>query len=253
MNRQGDHHMLQSRSLTCIRVVLAAALCVTIGARAEDGAWQSKAAAGLSIAQGNSDTMSLSLELTAGLKAAKNETSLGAAFAYGETDSSATEDNAKAFAHYSRLTENRIYMYVNCDIGYDSIASLDYRLVMGPGLGYHLLKDDTQELKIELGASYVSEKIRDGSGSDAIAVRVMQRYDRTLSKTAKLWETVEYLPEADNPDAFLLSAELGIETTISSKLSLRILIQDRYDSDPAVGVAENDVSARMALVYSLGT
>ena len=52
---------------------------------------------------------------------------------------------------------------------------------------------------------------------------------------------------------FLLNAELGVETTISKQLSLRLLVQNRYDSAPVSGSEENDISARMALVYTAGS
>jgi putative salt-induced outer membrane protein YdiY len=227
--------------------------CGTILLQAEESAWQSKAAAGLSLAKGNSDTVSLSLELTADQKTQKHETSLGALFAYGETGAIPTEQNGKAFAHYNMLSGGRTYLYVNFDIGHDSIASVDYRIITGPGIGYYVLKDENQALKVEIGASYVDEKLRNGTGSDTIALRIMQRYELALSKTAKLWTALEYLPELDDMDTFLLNAELGVETTISSKLSLRLLIQNRYDSAPVTGADENDVSARMALVYNMGT
>lgn len=226
--------------------------CARTAVRADEPGWQGKAAAGLNLTKGNSDTTGLNLEVKAERKEEKHDISLGALFAYGESDGEATEENAKAFVQYNRLITEKAYLYANCEIAYDSVASLDYRFIAGPGIGYYLLKDENQTLGIEVGASYVSEQVRADSKTDAFALRVTQRYERALSKTAKISATVEYLPELDDFGTFLLNAELGVETAISGRFSLRAVVQDRYDSDPAADVEENDVTVKMTLVYSIG-
>ena len=48
---------------------------------------------------------------------------------------------------------------------------------------------------------------------------------------------------------YLLNAELGIETTLTKKLSQQTYIQDSYHSDPAANHQKNDVKLVAAPSY----
>ena len=62
-----------------------------------------------------------------------------------------------------------------------------YRLIVGPGLGRYLLKDERNTLAAELGIAYIRDRV--GSHTeDRTAWRVSDRYVLKLSDTAKLWE-----------------------------------------------------------------
>lgn len=69
-----------------------------------------------------------------------------------------------------------------------------------------------------------------------------------MTKTAKLVQSLEYVPEAGDFSNYLLTGEAGIEAAISEHLNLRVVVQDKYDSTPAEGAEYNDVS----LIAGLG-
>ena len=139
---------------------------------------------------------------------------------------------------------------------------LDYRALAGPGVGCYVVKNDRHTLKLEAGASYQREKLTYEETADDVtadveqkddttALRAVERYEGKVGK-AKVWQAIEYLPEADNFSAYLLTAEIGIETLVTDVLSLRFAVTDRYDSEPAPGSRENDVAIRASLVFSYG-
>jgi putative salt-induced outer membrane protein YdiY len=66
-----------------------------------------------------------------------------------------------------------------------------------------------------------------------------------------MWESAEYLPAFDDFQRFLLNAELGTEAAMNTRLSLRIVLQDKYNSDPAPGKKANDVTLIGGLTYKL--
>ena len=72
-----------------------------------------------------------------------------------------------------------------------------------------------------------------------------------LGGTARLWQKAEYVPKSEDFSDFLAFAEAGIEAMVSSRLSLRLVIQDKYDSEPALGQEENDMSIISALTWRL--
>ncbi len=224
---------------------------------AEDASWNGEIICGLNMTAGNSDTAVLNVELRGERKWTANELRAGAQYAYGESDDETTVDNGKADAQYDRLLTERAFVFVNGQVSRDDIAMIDYRLIVGSGMGHHLIKSEGQNLRIELGASCIRERM-DGTlpaGDEidsSVALRVLLRHDGALGETAQLWESVEYMPDFDNFGDCLLNAEIGVETTITSRLSLRVTANDKYNSDPAPGVDRNDIAASAALVLKLG-
>jgi putative salt-induced outer membrane protein YdiY len=216
-----------------------------------DGKWHTSAAVGLTVTDGNSETLLGTIGVLSEKKTPENEMRLGADFAYGEDQSETTTENAKAYAGYKHLINERAYGSLDGSVEYDSIADLDLRVVISPGVGYYLLKDAVQSLSVEGGPAYVHEELSGQDAEDYLALRAAERYERKLSDTAKLWEAVEYLPRIDDFDDYILNAEAGIEAAINSTTSLRLTLQDTYDSTPAPDKKENDVTLVGAIVFKM--
>lgn len=234
--------------VACAAVVAAAGLA---GAEeAQPGKWDVSVAAGLTATDGNSDTRQGTVSVLGERKADTDQYRTGLEFAYGETEGSNTLENGKAFAGWRHLVSERAYGLVDLTVAYDAIADVDYRATLAPGVGYFLMKDDLAQLGVEAGPAYVWEKVG-GVSDDYLALRFAERYDRKLSDTATCWQSIEYLPRADDFDDYLLSAEIGVEAALNAKLSVRLVVKDQYDSTPAADRKQNDLTVIGALAYRL--
>lgn len=112
------------------------------------------------------------------------------------------------------------------------------------------MKDDAATLSVDLALAFITEKVG-GETNDDWALRVGQRYDQQLSATAKVWQTLEYLPLIDDFNDYLLNAEIGIEAAVNSDLSLRLVVKNAYDSTPAADREKSDTTVIGALAYKL--
>ena len=65
----------------------------------------------------------------------------------------------------------------------------------------------------------------------------------------RFWQNVEFLPQFDRPDNFLVNAEVGAETPLTKRLSLQTVVQDNFANGPAPGRKDNDVKLVSALAY----
>jgi putative salt-induced outer membrane protein len=216
--------------------------------------WTGSAAAGFSLAKGNSDTMLLTLSARAGRKWDQNEISLGASGAYGESDGDVNNQTASAFTQYNRLFTERWYGYGRVDGLYDGIAGVDYRFTFGTGVGYYFIRQATNiSLSVEAGPGYVIErlegKVVDTNGvsttviqnNDYWTFRVAQKFERRFNDHVRIWETVECLPQLDNVNNFIVNGEVGVESALTKAWSLRVVVQDTFDNEPAPGRRNNDV------------
>jgi len=236
-------------------IVIFGAIIINQGAFAADSnKWESTVAAGLNITSGNSETMGLNVGISAEKSSDKNEIRLGMEGNYGESTVDEIDDtttqNAKALAVYKRKFEE-FFLYSDNSLFHDKIAEIDSRLIIGLGGGRRVVESDSIKLDMELGLSYIYEDMADTSGDDYVSARVAARYDQDLSKSSKLWLSAEYMPNVEDIDDYLANGEAGIEAAINETLSLRVVLQDRYDSTVPDNLDRNDLSIVSSLVYTL--
>ena len=216
--------------------------------------WKSSAAAGLTLTRGNSDTTLATLRATTTKKWEQNELTLTADGAYGlskvDGKTSQTADSIHGFVQYNRLFNERLYGYLRAEGLHDEIAAVRYRFTLAPGAGYYFIKEKKMDLCGEVGPGYVYERL--GNANDSfVTLRFADKFHRELSDRARVWQTAEWLPQADKLDNYVINAETGIEAdlTADKKLSLRALLQDSYSSQPASGREKNDAKIVTAIAY----
>jgi putative salt-induced outer membrane protein YdiY len=189
----------------------------------------------------------------------KDEVAAGLAFGYGEsevTDSLGVTDNQKttqfgtAYGQYNRLFTERLYGGIRLDAGYDTIAGVDYRVKASPLLGYYFIKNEKTTLAGEVGPSFIMEELEGDDPNSYVAARFGERFEHKLTKTTRIWQSAEYLPDiSDWQNKYLINAELGIEAAITPKMSLRTVLQDSYDNQPAAGREHNDIRLIAGIAY----
>lgn len=218
---------------------------------AEPKALEASVALGATVNEGNTDNSMLNFDFGLVHRPGEHQvTRFDVNAAYGETDNEKTTENAKAALDYQYIFTERAYVAFNQSVATDDIADLDYRSITALGLGYYVMKNDAAFLTLEAGPAYVFEE-KAGVEDDYAAARVAQRYERTMDSSAKFWESVEYVPQVEDTDVYLLTAEVGVEAPVSEKLNIRLVVKNVYDSEPAEGLDENDLSVIGALAYSL--
>jgi len=225
--------------------------------------WETSAAAGLTLTSGNSETFLATVTLDTKRKWEKDEFVAGLGFGYGESEvevddgaggtivsNEKTAQFGNAYAQYNHLFTDRLYAGLRVDAGYDTIAGVEYRLKVSPLVGYYFIKNEKTTLAGEIGPTYVLESLEGEDTDSYVAARFAERFEHKLSKTTKIWQSAEYLPDVENwTDKYLINAELGIDSAITPKLSLRVVLQDSYDSQPAAGREHNDIRLIAGLGY----
>lgn len=222
---------------------------VTPAVEADPAKWETTASSGLTLTQGNSDTLLVTASILGVKKWDKNEARVGANGAYGESESVRNNEMLQAFGQYNRLWNERLYGFLRLDVVRDAIADVDYRIIFSPGIGYYLIKNDATSLSVEAGPGAIYER-QGGKSTGYMTLRLAERFEHRLSERAKIWQSVEIIPEVSDFDNFLVNAELGVEAGLTKKLSLRSYLVDTYDHQPAPGRKKNDLKFVTAVVYT---
>ena len=223
--------------------------------------WQSSIAAGLTLTRGNSDTLLVTAGVLTEKKDKVNEWTFGGEAAYGEnkvdTGSGTNKasqyvkntDTAHLFGQYNHLFSEKFYGYLRVNALHDGISDLQYRVTIGPGVGYYLLKQTNTTLAIESGTAFVYERLGNENNSYA-TLRLAERFEhKFFEQRARVWQSIEILPQVDNFNNYLVNAEIGIESALSKKLSLQTFLADNFINRPATGRQQNDVKLVSGLKY----
>ena len=210
--------------------------------------WERSASVGLTLTEGNSDSVLVTAQALGVRKWDNHEMQLGASAAYGEVEDAKNADSLSGFAQYNHLFSERFYGYARLDAVHDDIADVDYRFTVGPGVGYYFIKNENTALSGEIGPSFIVEKVA-GENSEYLALRIGEKFEHKFSERARMWQMAEILPQVDDWENFIVNAEIGAEASLTDRLTLRAYVQDTYDNQPAPGREKNDVKLVSALGY----
>jgi putative salt-induced outer membrane protein len=212
--------------------------------------WEVTGAAGLTLADGNAESLSYSLQLLASRITETDEIYLGADYFYADDRGIETSNALRLNGQYNRLLNDRFYYGAIGTYLSDDVADLDYRFDSNILLGYYLLKNERASLSIEAGPGYTWEN-QGGVTDDFASLRFAERFEYKFSNRSKFWQNLVFSPEAGDFDNYLITAEAGIDTLITNQWSLRTFVRHRIDNTPTPGAEKGDTSIMLGLAYSL--
>ena len=220
--------------------------------------WKSTVSLGATIKQGNTEKSLYTMNLK-GDRAAPSSDWINSLYGeYGETENALGEDEQTE----GQLRGQSDYRYKFSDgnwfggafgeVYHDVLKDIDYRVKLGPNLGYYFIKDEKAKFDMSFGVNYVHEK--SGTEEENFAeYRVGLNYLRALSETASYYLNIEYTANVEDVDDGGGLLVTGVKSKINSRLSLFVELRDDYDNMTPEGsdVEHNDVTFLAGLTYDL--
>ena len=218
--------------------------------------WARSLSFGFSMTSGNSDTTNFNGRVNFARDLEDNIWDFGADYAYG--DSNENEDNSRqttenellGHASYRRLISERWFVGLGGAYKRDTVAEIDYRVFLNPTLGSYLIRNNVFKLSVEIGPSYVIEKV-DRIEDDYLAPRIGNQLTWTISPNANIFQKAEFLGSIDDSDNYIINAEIGAESLLTNLLSLVFVVRNAYDHQPAENKEMNDIAIITSLKVNL--
>lgn len=230
--------------------------------------WESSAGLNFALTSGNADTLLIGGNFSTAYKKDKNEFLATADLAYGEATTTevvggaliekdnTTVNNYGGALQYNRLLSERAYLGARVDGRSDEIADLDYRFTATANAGYYFIKQKDLTLQGEVGPGYVWERLG-LDDSSYLTVRFGEKFKWNINDRARIFQDVEFMPEAADWGNYIIQGQIGLEADIIKNLALRVTLQDTYRSRPAaiagtvplVYREENDLRALAGISY----
>jgi len=223
-----------------------------------DGKWRGSGTASVSYASGNTRSASLALAADGARQTSDDKLSLYAqalgsraeSTANGVTSTNTTANQWKAGTRYDRNITDTTFGFGGLDFSHDQIQLLSLRSIVSAGAGYHLIKTAETQWDLLGGASYRADQYANPGVAignqtrttfSAPALLLGEESSSKLTASTSLKQRLVVSPNLSSDRGYLATFDTGLTVAMSETLSLKVSLQDRYNSLSQVPVKKNDL------------
>jgi putative salt-induced outer membrane protein YdiY len=245
--------------LCSVSIVASAAFAQEEEVEAKD--WDLSVNLGANFSGGNTESYLVNAGAEYNLKLGVSDIKAGFNLNYGEVEQTDEDGNKETvkdvdkyniYGAYTYNFSERYFADVIAAMMHDYKADIKHRYRIGPSFGANLINNDEFVLSTSGGAVYFQEEYENDSGTDEyVALRFAENFTWTIQEGTKLVQGIEYMPEVDDFDNYLMNFSLSLEAPIAKGTSMFVTFIDTYDNTPVDDKEKNDTSLVFGLQYSL--
>lgn len=214
--------------------------------------WTGSVAAGITGSSGNTERFNFRTSLNLNRETEDMITALEAVYSYANDDGTETENRARFLARNDYLFNDSPWrLFVLGTVEYDEFQNWDLRYTGIVGVGYEFVKNDRTTV---LGRAGLGGTYEQGGSNEEFTPEGLLGVDvsHQLTERSKITATAEYYPSFDDLADFRLIGRAAYEVLVDPELNLtlRLGVENRYDSDPGAGFKRNDIDYFATLVWS---
>ncbi len=219
-------------------------------ALAQEPDWEYSAAVGAGFTSGNSDSTTFNAQFLATYRDPDEEAAYGIDYFYAEFSGFTSTNSLNIFGNYNRNISEKFFLGLSSNLYTNSVADVDYRIDVGPALGYYFFRDDKKLLSLDLGLGYAFES-KNGETDNFLTFRAAQHFDYKLNEQLSFRQQTVVTPKAESPADYILTFDAALDLRLRNQWNLRLGVNHRLDLDPTPGRAKEDTLLTLGLSYSL--
>lgn len=214
--------------------------------------WKGNVALGLNGSDGNSETLNgragLGLKRTTDLM----ESLFTANYNYTTDDGEKSQSRGELFYRNDWFFKDSPWgFYAQGRAEYDEFQDWDWRLSAFVGPSYTVIKNDRTTFRLRAGAGITREL---GGDRNDIIPEALFGFDfaHKLTDHQNIFVNYEYLPSLKNFSDYRMVTKAGYEIVVdpTNNISLKLGIEDRYDSEPGPDRKKNDIDYFALLAWN---
>lgn len=200
---------------------------------------------------GNSDVKSTFLNNT--LKYTHSESILSSwklSILSSETDGKKTAEKYSTSYRVDFKITGKIYSIGDLLWLKDQFAGIEQRYRYSVGLGYKILGGPKHKLSTEAGLNYTAEEYLNNTGDDYMGGRLFVSYAYNFTEKNFFSQWIEYLPDFDDSENYIVNAETSLVAALNSALSMKTSYLIAHDAEPVPGNKKTDTKLAVTLVIN---
>src|SRR5438105_10661325 len=205
---------------------------------------------GLSLTQGNSDTLNLSAAVDSIYDPkTKNVMKWNLLYLRGKQNGVVSVNRVSAmFRDENALTE-RAFVYGQVDTLHDTFKGIDYLIAPTVGVGYKVVNTMRSQFAVDAGVGAIVEQDTGATARGSGAITFGEKLVHQLTDTTTLKEMANALLKTSDFNDGLYTFQIGIAAKISSRLQLSLDVIDSYKNKPFnPALKKNDVAVVTSIV-----
>lgn len=218
--------------------------------------WDGSVNVGFSLTSGNADTSTF----TAGIRAEKSgksdkwTTYLNSLISRNRVaDVNVTTSNAIwGGLRYDRNLTKKIFAFASYDFERDKPQRLNFRSVLGAGLGYHVIKNEKTELDVFSGAAWNRTWFVGADNTSSAEVQIGNTLKHKFTERIKLQQGFTLYPNISNTGDYRFVFDSTLSADVTKRIGVFVTIGDRFNSAPLIGVERNDFLFATGLKWAFG-
>lgn len=207
--------------------------------------WKGSAGLGLNGASGNTESLSLRGGLNFVRETTKTKSTAGFVYNYATSDGDKSSDNARLDFRHDWLPQggSKWRPFVQSSLEYDQFQDWDYRFSAAGGVGYEVIKNDKMLLLPRAGIG-TSKEIGGSDNKWHLEGLLGVDFEYTIDDRSKFFASADSFWRLDDLPDYRLLLRAGYEIMVDpeSNMSLRLGVEDKYDSSPGDGRKRNDLT-----------
>lgn len=220
-----------------------------------DNQWRGAANAGLSFANGNTDSTSVNISANAAKATEDDKLNFYLTTLYGTKKTNGVNDETanllRAGGKYDRNLTDTVFAFGSLDAEHDKLQDLDLRAVTAGGLGYHLIKNENTVFDVFSGLTYNHERFTTETRNNA-EILLGEESQHRLTDTTSLNQRFAFYPSITDSGEFRAQFDAGLSTSITKKVELKLTLSNRYQSNPLPGIKKTDTLFLTSIGYRFG-
>ena len=208
------------------------------------------AGAGLSLTQGNSETLNLSATVDSVYDPKRgNVMKWSALYLRGKQNGVLAVNRVSAGFRDENTLSTRTFVFGQVDSLHDTFKGIDYLLAPTAGVGYKAINTMRSQLAVDIGAGGVVEKDTGFEAQGNGAITIGEKLIHQLTATTTLKQSMTGLLKMTQPGDGLYTFQLGVAVKISEGLQLSVDLLDTFKSRPLDPTTKrNDVALVTSVV-----
>jgi putative salt-induced outer membrane protein len=207
--------------------------------------WSSLVDTGVSLTRGNADSLNFAIHGRAVRAAPKNRFTVSTESVFAKsTTAGVTTTTAKAIRGGLRddiTLKDNLFVFGSSDFEHDAIQFLDFRYVLGGGLGYHLIKRTETAFDLFGGGSYKQDNFSNAPTVNSAQMLAGEELNYKLNDHVTLHERMTFYPNLSQLGQYFVTLDSSTAMKLNSWLSWQVSFSDRYLTNPAPGAQKNDL------------
>lgn len=214
--------------------------------------WKGLIEGGANGSAGNTETLSFRLGVGAVRETSQTKTAAGFSYNYGTDEGEKSKDNARLEIRNDWLPQNgsKWRPFAQAALDYDTFQDWDYRWSAYGGVGYEWIKTDKVFVLPRAGLGLTQEI---GGSDNKIHPEALLGLDAEykINDTSKLYFNGDSYWALDEIPDYRLLLRAGYETLLDSKsgMTLKLGVEDKYDSTPGDGRKRSDFTYFALIVW----